>query len=74
MALNDDELNKPEPFNLHVEDDLLSITKQKLQLARYPVELEDLDEDNWRDGATVKRVKELTEYWKTTYDWRRQEA
>ena len=74
MAFDDDELNKPEPFTLHVEENLLSTTKQKLQLARYPVELEDLDKDDWRDGATVKRVKELAEYWKTKYDWRKQEV
>jgi hypothetical protein len=40
------ELNKPVPYTLHIDDDMLHATKQKLRLARYPVELFDLAEDD----------------------------
>ena len=74
MVTHDMPLNVPEPFTLHIDDELLDTTHKKLQLARYPVELEHLDEEDWRDGAPVKRVKELTEYWKNQYNWRKQEV
>lgn len=32
------ELNNPVPYKLYVDDELLDLTKKKLQLARYPEE------------------------------------
>ena len=71
---SDYELNKPRAYNLHLDDDLLSLTKQKLQLARYPEELSDLDDDDWSHGAKVNEVRRLAEYWKDGYDWRAEEV
>jgi len=68
------ESNKPVPYNLHVEEALLESTKQKLQLARYPEEQTDLDEDDWSQGAKVDVVKRLADYWKNSYDWRAEEV
>ncbi|KAK4696198.1 hypothetical protein P7C71_g1681, partial [Lecanoromycetidae sp. Uapishka_2] len=68
------ELNEPVPYTLHVEDEQLSTTKHKLALARYPEELEDVSDDDWGQGAKVKVVKRLAEYWKDGFDWRAEEA
>lgn len=40
------DLNTPVPYKLHVDDKLLSITKQRLTLTRYPDELSDVDDDD----------------------------
>jgi len=56
------ELNKHIPYTLHIDDDLLHVTKQKLRLSRYPVELVDLAEDDWNQGAKVKVVQNLADY------------
>ncbi len=68
------QLNKPRAYKLQLDDDLLSLTKQKLQLARYPEELSDLDDDDWSHGAKVDEVRRLAEYWKDGYDWRAEEV
>lgn len=68
------EINKPVPYKLHVDDELLSTTKQKLGLTRYPEELEDVGDDDWSQGTKVKVVKRLAEYWKDGFDWRAEEV
>lgn len=67
-------MNKPVPYKLHIDEEVLSSTKQKLQLARYPEELTDVDDDDWSQGAKVKVVKRLAEYWRDEYDWREEEV
>ncbi|KAL9626463.1 MAG: hypothetical protein Q9204_007281 [Flavoplaca sp. TL-2023a] len=56
------------------DDDLLDLTKKKLQLARFPDEQIDVGDDDWSQGAKVKVVKRLAEYWSDGYDWRAEEA
>lgn len=68
------QLNKPLPYKLHVNDELLSITKQKLALARYPEELDDIDDNDLSQGAKVKVVKRLAKHWKDGFDWRAEEV
>lgn len=68
------QLNKPQPYTLQVEDTLLEITKQKLQLARYPEEQTDVEGDDWSQGAKVDVVKRLADRWKNGYDWRAEEV
>ena len=76
MSLENTEyqLNKPVPYKLHVDEELLSLTKQKLQLARFPDEPSDIGDDDWSHGAKVKVVRRLAEYWKDGYDWRAEEV
>ena len=64
------DLNKPIPFTLRVDDELLSITKQKLELARFPEQQVDVGNDDWSDGASVKVVRKLATRWKDGYDWK----
>ncbi|KAL9004741.1 MAG: hypothetical protein Q9188_002448 [Gyalolechia gomerana] len=70
----EDTFNKPTPFALHLDDDLLELTKKKLQLARYPEEQTDISDDDWSQGAKVKVIKRLAEYWSDGYKWRAEEA
>lgn len=67
-------LNRPVPYNIHLDDDLLSLTKQKLQLARYPEEQSDVGDDDWSQGTKVKVVQRLAKYWQDGYDWRAEEV
>ncbi|CAI4220212.1 unnamed protein product [Parascedosporium putredinis] len=66
-------VNKPVRFKLHVDRELLQVTKQKLALTRYPEEQTDFGPDNWSQGAKVHKVKELAEYWRDVYDWAKHE-
>lgn len=68
------ESNKPIPYSLHIDDHLLSLTNQKLQLARYPEEQSDIGDDDWSQGTKVKVVRRLAEYWRDGYDWRVEEV
>lgn len=70
----DYQINNPLPYKLHINDDLLSLTEQKLQLARYPDEQSDILDHDWTQGAKVKVVQRLAEYWKNDYDWRAEEV
>ena len=67
-------LNKPTPYELHIDEDFLELTKKKLQLARFPEEQIDVASDDWSQGAKVHVVKRLAEYWANGYDWRAEEV
>ncbi|KAG8526622.1 uncharacterized protein KY384_008823 [Bacidia gigantensis] len=67
-------MKEPYSYSLHVDEELLRTTKEKLRLARFPEELEDLGDDDWSHGAKVKEVKRLAQYWLDGFDWRAQEA
>lgn len=62
--------NAPKPYTLRLDDQLLDVTKQKLRLARFPEEQTDVGDDDWSQGAKVKVVKRLAEYWADGFDWR----
>ena len=67
-------LNKPVPYTLRISDELLKVTKQKLELSRYPHELEDVPDEDWTHGSKVSVVKQLAAFWKDRFDWRAQEV
>lgn len=71
MAL---QFNNPVPYKLSVDDELLDITKKKLQLARYPEEQEDTADGDWNQGAKVDVVRRLADYWLNGYNWRAEEV
>ncbi|KAL8812816.1 MAG: hypothetical protein Q9223_002028 [Gallowayella weberi] len=66
-------LNKAVPYSIDVDDELLEITKQKLAIARYPEELGDVGDDDWDQGAKVKEVQRLADYWRNGFDWKAHE-
>ena len=68
------DLGKPKPYTLHLANAFLSTTKQKLDLARFPKELDNIDDYDWSQGAKVKEVQRLAEYWRDGYNWRAREV
>jgi microsomal epoxide hydrolase len=62
---------KPQPFNLHVPDADIVDLQDRLERTRWS------DEPPlapWSTGTSLLYVKELAEYWRTTFDWRAWEA
>ncbi|KAF5360420.1 hypothetical protein D9756_004974 [Leucocoprinus leucothites] len=59
------------PFKIAVSDQDLDLLKKKLDLARFPDELEDVGRDY---GAPLKDIQRLVAHWKDGYDWRKHEA
>ncbi|PIL25386.1 hypothetical protein GSI_13276 [Ganoderma sinense ZZ0214-1] len=61
----------PRPFKLAVPDADLDVLHQKLELARFPDELEGA---GWEYGTPLADMKRLTEHWKNGFNWRKTEA
>jgi epoxide hydrolase len=59
------------PFRVDVPEDDLQYLRDKLALTRWPDELPGV---GWSYGVPLGYLKELSEYWRNTYDWRAQEA
>jgi len=59
------------PFQLHIPESALDDLKSRLARTRWPDELPGTGADY---GATLSFVTEMGEYWRTTFDWRAQEA
>jgi hypothetical protein len=59
------------PYTISISDSQLQDLKQRLDLARFP---DELDESEWDLGAPLADVKRLTAYWKESFDWKQVEA
>lgn len=59
------------PFRITVSEDDLEDLRKRLARTRWP---DELPEVGWRYGVPVGYLKELAEYWRTSYDWRKYEA
>lgn len=57
-----------EPFTLDVSEESLQDLKSRLDHTRWP---EKEPVSDWSQGAPLHKVRELIEYWRTEYDWRR---
>jgi Epoxide hydrolase N terminus len=60
-----------EPFRIAVSDADIELLHKKLDLTRFPDELEDSGRDY---GAPLKDLQRLVAHWKNGYDWRKHEA
>ena len=58
-------------FTLAVSDADLDLLRRKLDLVRFP---DELDDAGWNYGAPLTDVKRLASYWKEGFDWRKTEA
>ena len=58
---------KPRPFTLHVPDADMADLKDRLSRTRWP---DEPPLDPWTTGTSLAYAKELSEYWRTTFDWR----
>ncbi|CDO72048.1 hypothetical protein BN946_scf184943.g83 [Trametes cinnabarina] len=63
--------NAEVPFKLSVPDSDIDLLHKKLDLTRFPDELENAA---WNYGAPLSDIQRLFEHWKTKFDWRRAEA
>jgi pimeloyl-ACP methyl ester carboxylesterase len=62
--------NDIRPFRIVVPEPDLDDLRQRLAGTRWPAELPDV---GWSRGVPVAQLRELADYWRTTYDWRAQE-
>ncbi len=59
-----------EPFEIAVPEATLTDLKDRLGRTRFP---RDFGNAGWEYGTNLDYLKELVEYWRTKYDWRRHE-
>jgi len=59
------------PFRIAISDQDIDDLKKRLDLTRFPDELEDVGRDY---GAPLRDIQRLVAYWKDGYDWRKHEA
>jgi microsomal epoxide hydrolase len=58
-------------FTLHVADSAIADLRERLARTRLP---DQAPGDPWAYGTSVEYLRGLTEYWRTGFDWRAQEA
>jgi len=61
----------PQPFTVSIAQSALDDLQTRLALTRLP---EKETVDDWDQGLPLSYAKELIEYWRNNYDWRRCEA
>jgi epoxide hydrolase len=61
----------PTPYRIDVPQAVLDDLNQRLANTRWPATIPG---SGWDYGADVDYVRELCEYWRTRYDWRKHEA
>ncbi|KAJ6472488.1 Alpha/Beta hydrolase protein [Mycena sanguinolenta] len=59
------------PFKISVSEEQFTDLQQRLQLARFP---DELDQAGWAYGAPLGDIKRLVSRWTNGYDWRKHEA
>jgi len=59
------------PFKINIPQADLDDLQERLARTRWPSELPGV---GWSRGVPLDYLKELTEYWRTSYDWRKHEA
>ncbi|MEQ8652130.1 MAG: epoxide hydrolase [Kiloniellales bacterium] len=62
---------EPRAFTLDIPDSTLSDLAQRLAFARLP---ERTPGEAWAYGSDVAYMRELIDYWKGSFDWRKEEA
>src|SRR5438034_431333 len=60
-----------QPFTIQIPQATLDDLQQRLAHMRWPDEVEGAE---WEYGTNLQYIKELTDYWHHTYDWRKHEA
>src|SRR5687768_1369733 len=59
------------PFRIHIPQAELDDLRDRLARTRWPGELPGV---GWSRGVPLGYLKELAEYWRASYDWRKYEA
>jgi pimeloyl-ACP methyl ester carboxylesterase len=61
----------PTPFSLHIPDADIADLHERLSRTRWP---DEPPVEPWSTGTSVAYAKEVTDYWRTDFDWRAWEA
>ena len=61
---------QPEPFEIHIGDNVLDDLRRRLDATRWP---DELPGTGWDYGSNMDYMKELVDYWRNDFDWRVQE-
>jgi pimeloyl-ACP methyl ester carboxylesterase len=61
----------PQPFRLHVPDEMLRDVRERLARVRWP---DEPPAPPWSTGSSVAYLQDLVAYWRDGFDWRAQEA
>jgi epoxide hydrolase len=59
------------PFTIAIDDADLDDLRERLSRTRFPAPLPG---DDWDTGVPIGYLRELVDYWREAYDWRREEA
>ncbi len=59
------------PFTINISQVALDDLQERLKRTRWPNEIKGI---GWSRGVPLDYLKRLAEYWRTQYDWRKQEA
>jgi epoxide hydrolase-like protein len=62
---------QPQSFNLRTPDAAIADLRERLARTRFP---DKAPGEPWAYGTDVGYLRELTEYWRTIFDWRTEEA
>jgi hypothetical protein len=60
-----------QPFKIQISDAILKDLRERLARTRWP---DAIPGTGWEYGADLEYMKELVEYWRTKFDWRKQES
>ncbi len=60
-----------QPLKIHVPDATLADLHRRLAATKWP---DQLPGTSWEYGADIKKVREVSDYWQNTFNWRQQEA
>ncbi|KAL8834903.1 MAG: hypothetical protein Q9170_003545 [Blastenia crenularia] len=60
-------------LQIDIPEPELDLLRRKLELARLPT---NLSSERWAEtnGVTVKKIEEVLQFWRESYDWRKEEA
>jgi pimeloyl-ACP methyl ester carboxylesterase len=61
----------PQPYRLAIPDSAIADLKERLARTRWP---DEPPLQPWSTGTSLSYLKDLTEYWRTGFDWRAAEA
>ena len=59
-----------QPFEVRVGNDVMEDLYRRLARTRWP---DEIPGSGWDYGSDLAYIKELTEYWRTQFDWTAQE-
>ena len=60
-------MKAPQPFQIQIADNILDDMFERLRRTRYAT---DCPNDDWEYGFNTQYLRDLIDYWTTTFGWR----